>query len=186
MQRVVSGESRVGRAAAELFGVLEEEEDEHEEHKKGRERKVHHAAEHESKLERPNVSRERLPDAELSVEHGVEHAHVERPLEGFGHAAGEQHRHAEAHRERLQLQQRLERQQPVVDERDQKVVLAHDATGDVVRGQLVLDDAQARGALQLDDLDHELVPRDHVQVRVVDLELVAEERMHLEEWAQLD
>ena len=43
----------------------------------------------------------------------------------------------------------------MVDQRHHEVLLAQDAVGDVVGGELVLDDAQARGLLQVDDALHD-------------------------------
>ena len=54
-----------------------------------------------------------------------------------------------------------------------------------VSGELVLDDAQARGLLQVDDALHDRVPLDGLQVGVADVQLVLEEGVHLEQRAQV-
>ena len=180
-RRVVAAKGGGGGAAAELLGVLEEGEDEHEDDDKGREEQVEAAAQHEAPPQVGDVARERLADPELLVEHRVEDREVEVPLEDARHAeaavgAGEREEAAE---------RRVEREQLEVHQHHQEVLLAQDAVRDVVRGQLVLDDAEAARPLELDELDDDLVPRDDLEVGVLEVEPVAVERAHLVQRAQL-
>ena len=120
--------------------------------------------------------------------------------------------------EARQRLERLQRQQVAVDEGHHEVLLAQDAVGDVVRGELVLvrvrvrarvrvrvrvmarvgvgvrvrvgvgvrvsgelvlDDAQARGLLQVDDALHDRVPLDGLQVGVADVLLKVRVRVRV-------
>jgi len=55
-----------------------------------------------------------------------------------------------------------------------------------VGGELVLHDAEARGLLEIDDALHDGVPLDCLQVRVIDVQLVLEERVHLEQRVEVE
>ena len=119
----------------------------HEDCEEGCEEERDGAGDDESSAEGVHIECERLADAELLVKHGVEDGDVEVPFEGFGEA------------KRGQVLERLQRQQAAVYHGHHEVLLAQHAVGDVVRGQLVLDDAQTRRALQLHELDDDCVPR---------------------------
>ena len=157
--------------------MLDEEVDEHHDGDERERQRVERADDHEVELEAADavdVLRERAAHLEVAVEHRVEDAEVEVPLESL-------RQEVEA-RERRRPPQR---QQVAVDEGDHEVLLAQDAVGDVVRRQLLLHDAQPRAVVQLDDPLHHRVPRDVVELVVVDLQPVAVEVAHLEERPQV-
>ena len=131
-----------------------EDEEQHESQHERRKQNIRAAAEQEAPPQCADVERKGLADAEVLVEHRVQYRDIEIPLERLRHHRGT--RGAE----------RLQGEKILVDEHDEEVLLAQDAIGDVVRSELVLDDAEPRGPLQLHQLDDDLIPRNDLQIRI--------------------